>query len=252
MKSGQILFGVLLLVIGDMVWAAAEDKSKEFTMSEISYCMSEEGVKIVVAMSGNSAYVGKAENLEDSARTSKNKAPTGSPQRAKKPEVVMMGLLADPCAADLLIQKLKDENTLMRKSAAKVLGELGDRRAVQSLISALKDESPYVRKTAAEALGNLDDKLAGESLISALEDKDYSVRASVAEALGKIRYRPASEHLISILKGDKGYVRRRAAKALGLLKEKRAIEPLILMLEIRGSFDLGAWEAAEALVVCQD
>jgi hypothetical protein len=86
----------------------------------------------------------------------------------------------------VLVEALKDKDSVVRGIAAEALGKLKDPRAVEPLIGALKDEDWYVRKSAAEALGELRDPRAVEPLIKALKDKDRNVRASAANALQKI------------------------------------------------------------------
>jgi len=54
-----------------------------------------------------------------------------------------------------LIQALKDENEVIRKTAARTLGKIGDKAAVPALTIALGDSSPDVRKDSAKALANM-------------------------------------------------------------------------------------------------
>jgi len=52
----------------------------------------------------------------------------------------------------VLISALKDEDSNVRRHAAKALGEIGDERAIGPLTEALDDEDEYVREAASEAL----------------------------------------------------------------------------------------------------
>jgi HEAT repeat protein len=56
------------------------------------------------------------------------------------------------------------------------------------LIRALKDDDHLVRASAAEALGKLNDTSAVEPLITLLEDKDADVRRDASKALEKLNF----------------------------------------------------------------
>jgi len=143
---------------------------------------------------------------------------------------------------DTLIQKLKDEDLIVRLHTVKALGEskdasavkplidaLGDKDcgctasnalvtigkpAVDSLIVALKDENPIVRRNATMVLGEIKDASAVKPLIFSLKDKDLTVRWNAAKALGKIKDANAVEPLIDALKDECPIVRKNAAIAL--------------------------------------
>ncbi len=57
-----------------------------------------------------------------------------------------------------LIERLKDEDELVRRYAAGALAQIGPAAApaVEALTEALKDEDEEVRRRAAEALGSID------------------------------------------------------------------------------------------------
>ncbi|MHC4278324.1 MAG: HEAT repeat domain-containing protein [Planctomycetota bacterium] len=63
-----------------------------------------------------------------------------------------------------LIKDLKDEDVLVRWTAAEALGETKDTRAVEPLINALKDEDEYVRCSATMALRETKDTRAAGDL----------------------------------------------------------------------------------------
>ena len=56
-----------------------------------------------------------------------------------------------------LLEKLKDENWIVRQHAVRALGNTGDTRAVEPLIKVLEDKNEYwiVRQEVAEALGKI-------------------------------------------------------------------------------------------------
>jgi HEAT repeat protein len=61
-----------------------------------------------------------------------------------------------------LIEALQDENTYVRRDAARALGSFGEeaRSAVPALQAALRDREPSVRQAAAKALSRIEPKLA--------------------------------------------------------------------------------------------
>jgi HEAT repeat protein len=90
-------------------------------------------------------------------------------------------------AVPALIAALKDQDGVVRSSAADALGRMGG-EAVPALIAALKDQDGVVRRFAADALGRMGAaaKEAAPALIAALKDQDGVVRNSAADALGQI------------------------------------------------------------------
>ncbi|MBL7134198.1 MAG: HEAT repeat domain-containing protein, partial [Phycisphaerae bacterium] len=87
-----------------------------------------------------------------------------------------LGLSKDPRVVVPLIEALSDDDSDVRKAAAKALGRLSDKRAVKPLVKALSDDEYYVRGAAAKALGQLGDKRAVVPLIEALADDNSRVR----------------------------------------------------------------------------
>jgi len=94
-----------------------------------------------------------------------------------------------------LIQTLKDEDSYIRRGAARALGEIGDIRAVEPLNQALnEDEDSVVKQEAFEALmkfekrkiEKMEEKRDVEGLIMALHHENWIVRKETALALGRI------------------------------------------------------------------
>jgi HEAT repeat protein len=174
-------------------------------------------------------------------------------------ECVKMGSFA----VKFLIERLKDEDSYVRKRVAWALGEIGDTRAMDALIKALKDEDSDIRENVAWALGKIGDSRAVDALIEALRDEDKYVRSSVAEALGEIGWEPGSdkervlyyiakwdwdkcvkmggvavEFLIERLKDKDSYVRERVAWALGEIGWRpRNDEERVLYYIAKGDWD---------------
>ena len=91
-------------------------------------------------------------------------------------------------AVALLVAALKDENSDVRRAAAKALVKIGA-PAVEPLVAALKDEDSSVRSAAVEVLGKLGAMRAVEPLFAAFKDEDGDVRRAAAEALEAINRR---------------------------------------------------------------
>jgi 3-methyladenine DNA glycosylase AlkD len=130
------------------------------------------------------------------------------------------------------LEALRDEDYLVRSSAAEALGKLGKPtdEVITGLLEALRDEHSVVRSGAAEALGKLgkptDEVITG--LLEALRDEDYLVRSSAAEALGKLG-KPTDEVITGLLEAlrDEDYlVRSSAAEALKTLRKRAHYCPL--------------------------
>jgi hypothetical protein len=68
-------------------------------------------------------------------------------------------------AVPALTEALRDENTYVRRDAAKVLGHFGAdaKRAVPALVEMLHDKEPSVRKSAAETLKKIDPEALAKS-----------------------------------------------------------------------------------------
>lgn len=133
-------------------------------------------------------------------------------------------------AIPYLTEGLRDENTGIRKEAAKALGTIGDPDGFEPLTRAITDPSPDVRAPAALALGELKDPRAIPFLINLFYDSNAAIRNAAADALGVIGM-PAFEPLVAALKDPKTSARLAAIRALGKIKDPRVIPPLISKLE---------------------
>jgi HEAT repeat protein len=71
---------------------------------------------------------------------------------------------------ELLIQDLKDTNSIVRRNAAEKLGEIVDDRAVESLAQCLNDSDSYVRWFAVDGLSRIATDRAVDSLVQCIED----------------------------------------------------------------------------------
>jgi len=125
-----------------------------------------------------------------------------------------------------LRRALTDEDIMVAGDAARALGALGQRASpsVGALVKTLLHEDPYVRIYAAEALAVIGPNAgaATEELARALGDPIPGVRWAACEALANIGppAQSAAPQLIAALKDEFLYVRIFAAGALGSIRPK--------------------------------
>ena len=103
------------------------------------------------------------------------------------PKVIeSIGLYGEEKDYDLLVNYLKDENSLVRAEAVLGLGRIECHRATKDLLDILKDTDEKVRSNACWALGKLSDEKVVEPLCRMLQDKNPSVRKSVKVSLEQL------------------------------------------------------------------
>lgn len=155
----------------------------------------------------------------------------------------------------MIIANEQNQTKDKRLMALNLLGEIGKEQATATLVKATKDEDVLIRKTAANALGWI--KFSNQSLdyiIDAFLNDDKVVRSQIAFVLGRIasqgiRSPRAVQLLIDALNDKSQQVQEKAAQALGMFKDADAVEPLINALN--GS-DMVRNAALSSLGVLQD
>ena len=142
-------------------------------------------------------------------------------------------------AVNVLVEQLKEGDSVMRKNAVKALGKIGPaaKEAIPEILQSLRDKDSDLRKAAVEALGKIGSE-DGEALvpivIETFKDKEEedSVRGYAAEALGTIR--PISDDAIQALSQtlEDGNHYMKFAASVGLVRiGKSAVPALILALD---------------------
>ncbi|MEE2658299.1 MAG: HEAT repeat domain-containing protein [Candidatus Latescibacterota bacterium] len=126
---------------------------------------------------------------------------------------------AGSAAVPAMIDRLTDEEWILRASAADVLGDIGTQaaEAVPALTEALGDESEWVRRNAAEALGIIGNEAAPavDALSAALADPFTATRHNAVLSLMKIGGCGGDRRaLTAALEDDNNYVRELSALAL--------------------------------------
>ncbi len=124
--------------------------------------------------------------------------------------------IEDAGAVAALGVALADDDTCVRRMAARLFGRVHFPRAVETLLDRLGDRDERTRQMAAVALGFFDDDTGVDALLDALDDRIAAVRAAATWALGEIEAERAVVALTRLLEEDPDpFVRRQAAWALG-------------------------------------
>ncbi len=139
--------------------------------------------------------------------------------------------VARPENALVLAQFFTDESDrAIRLNLIRALGKLGDDATLPLLLNALKDRETLVRLEAAHALSRFNSSAGFEALLVALQQRneanDREIRQFAAEALGQLGDRRAVAPLCEALKDEAELVRATAAKALGQLGDRSALPTL--------------------------
>lgn len=143
-----------------------------------------------------------------------------------------LGTAKSTSAVQHLIERLADENKLVRESSVWALGEIGDPRALKPLIHELCDNSQEEQPPGVMwAIAKINDNSAGPPLVTALGDSAHFVRVRAATVLGMLRESRAVENLIALMSDPAPEVRCAAATALGSIGDVRAEPHLLLAMD---------------------
>lgn len=126
------------------------------------------------------------------------------------------------------------------------LGKIGDKRGIEPALNGLKDDDYLVRTSAAVSLSMLADPSTVNPLLKTLSDDYYGVRFKAAEAIWNIG-EPAVEPVKNALENSSDtaayYL---LIEIAGNLKDKKLIKPLTKIFESDDPIARGF--AAEALI----
>jgi HEAT repeat protein len=131
----------------------------------------------------------------------------------------------------LLLERLGDDNVLVRRVVAMVLGELGRREAEDALFSLLDDENGHVRGAAAESLGRLKSAKAVPPLLRLLEDEYENVQECAIRALTAIGDESVLDGLLKDFTSQETGMRRNIVRLLGRFGTERAMDALAFALK---------------------
>lgn len=130
-----------------------------------------------------------------------------------------------------LIERLQDDNHMVRSAAVRALGRSGDAAAVTPvLLAALRDKGGLVYDFALNTLGDMNDPAALPALHTMLADTDSDIRRAGAVLLGKQKAADAVPSLIGLLNDEVLAVGHAAAEALGEIGDVSAVPALMEVL----------------------
>jgi HEAT repeat protein len=147
-------------------------------------------------------------------------------------ETVVQGLRSvGQAGVPLLLERLGDENVLVRRAVALVLGDLGRKEAEIPLLLMLNDENGHVRGTAAESLGKIGSRKAVAALVGLLEDEYENVQECAIRALAAIGDDSFLDGLLKDFPARDAGMRRNIVHLLGRLNTERAADSLAFALK---------------------
>lgn len=144
---------------------------------------------------------------------------------------VALGAFATENGERLLIDALRDSETVIRCNTALLLGKMKSERAVNGLENLLSDNRSLVRVHAVEAIGEIGSVSSSVKIIHLLKDPNFIVREKTAKALGCLGDTVSIVPLITALKDVNPDVRGTAATSLSYIRDPRAIPSLYSLLK---------------------
>lgn len=138
--------------------------------------------------------------------------------------------VTDAAAQRRVIKALGDDDTCVRRAAAKMAGRSTPALSA-ALKTALRSGSPRVREAAALAMGHGDEKEFKDNLDRATRDDSPAVVAMATWALGELELPAETEGRLIELAGSRDVrVRRTAAWGLGQNEDIRGVPALVSLL----------------------
>jgi hypothetical protein len=125
-----------------------------------------------------------------------------------------------PELTNVVIDFLKNPNSVIRGSAASALGRMQAKESVPELVKLLKDHDGLARGSAALALGRMQAKEHIPELVELLNDTESTVRWHVVDALALMRTKDQIPQILRYLKDPEGDVVAAVAEALAAMQAK--------------------------------
>lgn len=126
-----------------------------------------------------------------------------------------LGRLGAEEAVPAVVCLLSDRDPKSRLAATIALGRIGSPEASDALIRTMeRDDDEVIRGSAASALGRIREVRAVPALITQLNDPSQAVRISAVEALGAIGNPSALEPLREARGGERWLIRRQIRRAI--------------------------------------
>ena len=229
----RLILAVALLVVGGLVYAAAEARR----------------------------LVNQQERLtpvQQEIERQRQRLSSTEPEE-KRDALMHLGNLKRADAARAAAVALNDESPTVRVAAAHAIVSFPSDEAANLLLPLLKDKNEFVRRETAFALGKSHSRAATTALVDLmLHDKRPSVRGAAAVALGQIRDESALGALSQVVTGagskkkksrnfKEEFVVRSAVRSLGQIRSRTSVPTLISALQDETSSIETRREAAIAL-----
>jgi len=143
---------------------------------------------------------------------------------------MVLGEFGRPEAEDALLTMLGDENGHVRGAAAESLGRIASRKAVAPLLRLLQDEYEQVQECAIRALAAIGDESVLDGLLKDFTSRDAGMRRNIVRLLGRFGTERASGALAFALKDEEPDVRKAVVIALDMIRGEKAVRPLLLAI----------------------
>jgi HEAT repeat protein len=206
----------VLRQFGKKYWDRLFDMAKSDPNAEVK----NQAIRALVNIDSTTAHKVLIKLLEDNSEERiKN---TISSLIQKHEEFIRELLVDEKQLLQSAMSDLQSPDQRVRRKASRTLGQLKHVSAVQTLCDTLKDEDGIVRATAAEALESIGDNAPLFSLIEVLEnDSCHHARAAAAKALGRcgqVGYKRVLDALLNGLNDSNGIVRKWCSDSLRRLR----------------------------------
>jgi HEAT repeat protein len=152
-------------------------------------------------------------------------------------------------AVQILIDRLENPDSQVRRSAAENLGKLHSRSSIPALIKVLKDESPHVRIAATNALAGWSDESVVNALAERVADErgfdvgqgDFRDKDVALQALRKVGPHRVTGALAKLLKSGNYHSMRNiyGAEMLSKYGDESAADALVERVADERGFDVG-------------
>lgn len=147
------------------------------------------------------------------------------------------------------IVKDKDENAMIRATAATAIGKMQKPEAIPVLTEIYGESDPVIRGAAIEGLGNFHTPESDTAVIEGLKDSYYKVRLTALDAVAKQSLSGAVPYVTYRAKTDPvEAVQLRAYEVLGKLRDASSDEWLLGILRDEKASDLLRTKAAAVLL----
>lgn len=208
-------------------------------MGDASWRVRKEAVEVFLSSSGAERYAGALFDLlrsQDNAGLRNSAAETlarlgtsalpvleahahDSDGDVRKFVIDILGAIADPSSARVLVNALADDDPNVAIAAAENLGAIGRAEDVPALLDALPREDITFRYTVLETLAKIGEPVSFELVAPYLSDT--LLKKAVYECLGSVGEADAVPVLVTGLAESAKSVREVAAKALVAIREKK-------------------------------